>query len=253
LFATDAPLLATIADDGVERIHDWQAGRTVREIKIGPLPTAIVGFGPGGAQLLLASQDESSARLQLRAWSVAGSGEAPSWPVALANATRFTLSPDGRRVALRAGDGSQSVLDLTTGVEQRLPPATWASSGPGFSIDGRLLALPSTVGWVKIWDVDHASQLAELSGFVLGVHSAGFSPDDRRIVAGSGGAEALSLWDAKSFEPLLTLPAEGSIFGGAAFSRDGARIGARNALGQLHLWSAPAAAEIEVAEAAGGR
>lgn len=248
LFATDVPLLATSGDDGVVRVYDWQAGRLVREFKTGGAVATVVGFAAGGAKLVLAYADEHADRQRIHTWDVKGTGPTQSWSVALAHASRYTLSPDGRQVAVRAADGTQSILDLATGTEQTVPTAASLAGAPSFSSDSRWLALPSSAGWVKIWDVLHGRPQAELSGFVLGVHSAAFSPDNRRLIAGSGGAEAVRLWDCDGFEPLLNLAAEGSIFGTAAFSRDGAVIGARNALGQLHLWSAPTLAEIDALE-----
>jgi WD40 repeat protein len=106
---------------------------------------------------------------------------------------------------------------------------------------------------VKIWALDRNEAVAELTGFVLGVHSAAFSPDSRRLIAGSAGAEAIRIWDTDGFEPLLSLAAEGSVFSSAAFSGDGDVIGARNALGQLHLWRAPSFAEIAAAEKSAAR
>jgi WD40 repeat protein len=102
---------------------------------------------------------------------------------------------------------------------------------------------------VKIWDTFRHRQAAELTGFVLGVHAAAFSPDGRRLIAGSGGAEAVRVWDSDGFEPLLNLAAEGLRFGAVTFSRDGTTIGARNASAQLYLWTAPSQAEIDAAEA----
>jgi WD40 repeat protein len=169
-------------------------------------------------------------------------------PLALAHATRHALSPDGRRVALRANDGAQSLLDLTTGTEQPIPVPASTTGGPAFSTDSRWVAVPNSAGWVKIWDVGRNAATAELTGFVLGVHSAAFSPDNRRLIAGSGGAEAIRIWDTDSFEPLLNLAAEGTVFSTAAFTRDGNTIGARNQLGQLHLWTAPTLAEIVAVE-----
>ena len=120
------------------------------------------------------------------------------------------------------------MLNLLTGAEQAIPSAVSPFGTPSFSPDSRWLGLPSSAGWVKLWDVGRNRVRAELTGFVLGVHSAVFSPDNRRLITGSGGAEAIRVWDCDGFEPLLNLAAEGTLFSAAAFSRDGTTIGARN-------------------------
>jgi WD40 repeat protein/serine/threonine protein kinase len=248
-FATDVPLLAISGDDGIVRVYDWQAGRLVREFQTGGAEVAIVGFSPSGTKLVLAYEDESADRMRIYTWDVKGTSPTRSWPLALINAARYVLSLDGGQIVARAFDGSQSVLDLTTGAERTILAVASATGAPSFSPDNRWLALPSSLGWVKIWDLVRNQPQAELTGFVLGVHSAAFSPDNRRLIASSGGAEAIRVWDCDGFEPLLNLSAEGSRFSGSAFSRDGTTIGARNAVGQLHLWHAPTLAEIVAAEA----
>jgi len=48
--------------------------------------------------------------------------------------------------------------------------------------------------------------------FMLGGHSVAFSPDSRRLAAGSSGHESIRLWDVESKQELLTLDSPGSIF-----------------------------------------
>jgi serine/threonine protein kinase/WD40 repeat protein len=249
LFATDAALLALSGDDGIVRVYNWQTGRIVREFDLGGAEAAIVGFTPGGARLVLAYAAGAPHRMHIHAFDLAGNAPARSWTVALAGVARFVLSPDGSKVVIRATGGAQSLLHLADGTEQPIPAAASIAGAPNFSPDTRWLALPSGAGWVKIWDTFRHRQAAELTGFVLGVHAAAFSPDGRRLIAGSGGAEAVRVWDSDGFEPLLNLAAEGLRFGAVTFSRDGTTIGARNASAQLYLWTAPSQAEIDAAEA----
>ena len=76
-----------------------------------------------------------------------------------------------------------------------------------------------------------------------------FSPDGKRQATGTGAAEAaLHLFDVASWQDVLTLSAEGSIFGSTQFSPDGNMIGTM-AGGILKLWRAPSWAEINAAEA----
>jgi WD40 repeat protein len=77
----------------------------------------------------------------------------------------------------------------------------------------------------------------------------GFWVQRSRIAAGSGGKEALKLWDLTSYQELLTLEAEGSGYWQTCFSPDGNVLGSMNGQGILHLWRAPTWAEINAAEA----
>jgi WD40 repeat protein len=80
-----------------------------------------------------------------------------------------------------------------------------------------------------------------------------FSADGRRLAAGGDGREAVRLYDADSFLPVLTLAASGSLFQRTAFSPDGTVLAGSNEEGELHLWRAPSWEEIAAAEAADRR
>lgn len=252
VFAPDAPLVAASEPGGVVRLYNWQTGRIVRELKSSSSQASLFGFSEGGKMLLLACTDGPGEAERLRSWDVT-SGAVQLLPAVLERGSRATLSRDGRLVGIRAIDGPNSLLEVASGMMRSIPVI---ASGPGataLSGDGRWLAIPSTAGWVKVWDVARNAPAGELTGFVLGVHGAAFSPDNRRIVAGSGAGEAISVWNLQDFEPLLKLSAEGSLFGNVAFSRDGNMIGARNGAGQLHLWRAPTKEQIEAIDHPIGR
>jgi WD40 repeat protein len=89
-----------------------------------------------------------------------------------------------------------------------------------------------------------------LKSFLLGSHSVAFSPDGKRLAASSEGQEAVKLWDSETWQELLTLSAQGSIFRDLKFSPDGRYLLAINWNGLIHLWSAPTWEEIKTAEEA---
>jgi WD40 repeat protein len=119
------------------------------------------------------------------------------------------------------------------------------------SPDGRLLAAVSDSGEGGIWETQSAQRVATLQGFVLGMTSATFSPDGKRLAIGSNGNEAVKLWDVEGVHELLTLRGEGSIFVSVAFSPDGHTLAAANANGILHIWHPPSADDIACAERPG--
>lgn len=88
-----------------------------------------------------------------------------------------------------------------------------------------------------------------LRGYLLGVASVTFSPDEKRLATGSGNQETLRVWDTDSWRDVLTLEGQGAEFHALAFSPDGSVIGARNVAGNVHLWRAPSWEEIAAAEA----
>jgi eukaryotic-like serine/threonine-protein kinase len=247
-FAGAAPLVAVAEGDSIVRIYDWRnPSQPPRELNTGARTSAIVGFSASGEKLLLGYEGTPPGRHALHEWDLPTGRKTRSWHPTAGTPAFLSFATDGLRCAIRAADGSVTLVDLASGSERRLPITAPEGMSAAFSRDGRLFAAPSRVGWVKVWDLESAQPVAELSGFVLGVHSVAFSPDDTRLIAGSGGMEAMRVWDAAGFEPLLTLPGSGTMFGLSAFSPDGNIVGSRNAQGRLYLWRAPSRPEIEAA------
>jgi WD40 repeat protein len=112
-----------------------------------------------------------------------------------------------------------------------------------------MAAAADSSGMVRIWDVATLQPLPTLKGFKLGSHSVAFSPDNRRLAAGSNGREAIKLWDCETWQEVLTLSGEGSRFGSLTFSPDGRYLLAINDAGLAHLWMAPSWEEIAAEEA----
>jgi serine/threonine protein kinase/WD40 repeat protein len=116
------------------------------------------------------------------------------------------------------------------------------------SPDGRTLAAAYGEGFVQLWDMATLQPVEKLRGFLLGVHSVAYSPDGKRLAAGSDGQEAVKLWDTETRQEVLTLSGEGSVFFVLKFSPDGRSLLAVNFDGVIHLWSAPSWEEIKAAE-----
>jgi len=247
-FAADVPLVALSVGGGVVRVSNWETRGVVRELATGANQVAILGFVAGGGKVLLAYEGPSPERQGVHEWDLGSGLRTRSWPTLEGTAQQASVLSDGSRILIRPNDDTITLVDLGTGVERHVTASTPSPLSAGFSPDGRLLATASRAGWARVLDLDTAETVAELTGFVLGVHSAAFSPDGRRLITGSGGAETIRMWDVEGFEALLTLSAQGTMFRSAAFLADGNVIGARSAQGRLYLWRAPSFAEIAEAE-----
>ncbi len=103
------------------------------------------------------------------------------------------FSPDGRRVATGAADGTVKVWNAATGQEiATLNGHTVTVWSVCFSPDGRGLASASQDGTVKLWDARPCSETLTLK-FTGRMESVGFSSDGRRIVAQAG--DIVKAWD----------------------------------------------------------
>jgi serine/threonine protein kinase/WD40 repeat protein len=115
------------------------------------------------------------------------------------------------------------------------------------SPDGRTVAAAYDNG-VRLWDMATLQRVDTLKGFLLSTHSVAFSPDGKRLAAGSNGQEAVKMWDTETRQEVLTLGGKGSVFIRIVFSPDGRYVLASNFAGVMHLWSAPTWEEIKAAE-----
>jgi WD40 repeat protein len=150
------------------------------------------------------------------------------------------------------------LIDLASGVEttMKLDVKEWTNGGElskvmaSFSPDGTYLAVASNIGYAKLWDMTAGREIAKFANFAYGVHSAAFSPDEKRLATGSNGNRPIKIWDTKSFEELISLECQGSMFDATAWSPDGNILGAWNQPGVLNLWCAPSWDEIAAQERA---
>ncbi|MGP3921263.1 WD40 repeat domain-containing protein, partial [Nonomuraea sp. 10N515B] len=155
-----------------------------------------------------------------------------SWSGSGGSATAF--SPDGRRLALAAGD-TVHVVDLTGHkVSARLKLEGDRKQGAqalAFSPDGRTLAV-SRYGEhdrVELWDLERGFQRAETG---TGANDLAFRPDGRLLVTGN----PLQLIDPAKGVTRPPAPGTGQLAGAFAFSPDGRQVAFSGPTGRLTLW-----------------
>lgn len=250
------PLLAGVTPGGGIQVWNWERRQLVREF--GGSTNAQAArpqyFSADGSKLAVRLVS-SPGVFSYREWDIETGRETRSFDFPLKSSARESegYSPDGRkfvRFPYPSGDGQ--LFDLQTGQETPLTLAVWEpASQPGFSPDGRLVAVPSLRSSLQIIDTTTNQNVATMRGYMFGVHAAAFSPDGQRIVTSGTETEAITLWDRQSHERVLTLAASASSLPATSFSPDGNVIVGRGTLtGRVFFWRAPSWAEIEQAEAA---
>lgn len=251
-FSPRAPLVAMLNERGGIDVWDYEKSNVVALPTNGPVVP--LAFLPDGSSLLVTNYDGNIwSRIEI--WDAARGLKTREWPIpVLRSSPRGHVSPDGKLAYLSSPVFHGHVLiELTTG-RVLSPPLldVTAQTAAGFSNDLSLMAVASASGATKIFDRADYREVASVRGFLQGVHSAAFSPDNRRLALRSGGFEAVKLWGVPGFDLLLTLPSEGGAGrSDTLFSPAGDVLGA--IFGddlKLHLWRAPSWAEIEKAEAA---
>jgi WD40 repeat protein len=137
---------------------------------------------------------------------------------------------------------------LESGHEIEAALAIKTTSAASFSPDVRRFALSSLQGYTRLWETATLKETATLRGVLQGVHSVAWAPDGKRLATGSDGKEAIKVWDSQTYEELLTLEGNGTVFRLSDFSPDGNVLGSYSLEGFLHLWRAPSWAEIKAVE-----
>lgn len=240
----DGRRLATGTDHGVIQVWDTAGSKPPQMLTSDRTGSSIkpMAFLPRNNRLISAFEDG-----ELHAWDLTTNELVESWQFP-DNQISLAVSPSERWSAFFGFAGAFELRNgkatVQAGAESGLRQVVKAS----FSADEKHLAAVSLLGIGKVWSTESWQEVGTLHGFLQSAQSVVFSPDGKRIAAGSGGKEAIKFWDMASFEELIALESEGSNFGSVQFSPNGNLVGSMNRAGTLHLWQAPSWQEIEAKE-----
>ena len=110
-------------------------------------------------------------------------------------------SPDGKKLAVAAGESVHLVDGSTLAELRTLPVGAWVGS-MAFEPGGKSLALAAKDGTVQLWQPETGQQVCKLEAHHPGAKSVAFSPDGHWL-ASTGNDAYVRLWD------VTTLPQEG--------------------------------------------
>ena len=194
-----------------------------------------VAFTPDGKALASGSVDGS-----VRFWNTA-TGKTmltirrhTSWVNAVTFACKGTLATGGsdNRANVWIGRGHKWKLRATA--EAREGEIRSVALSP----DGRLLAVGTRYGTVRVWDVIKGKPLAVLKGHPGDVWAVAFSPDGKSLASGAGDWDRpgeVRLWDTQKWTRRATLPHTGEVLC-VAFSPDGRRLAAGSWDHTIKVW-----------------
>ncbi len=259
VLAPKRPLLALVNAAEKIQVWDWERRSLVQEWD-GRAETGLnlpMLFSADGTKLFVLNSFLSARKPSLREWDLSTGRESRSLdlPESIRATFGSAVSTDGTQlIGLLDGNRESWWLDLVSG---RVTAQNLNTPQPGarasFSPDAKFLVAPSMMSLVNIFETSTWRVAGTLSGFMFGVHSAAYSPDQQRLAIGSTAHEALTIWDVTNHERLLRLAAPVGMLQPVRFSPDGNVIVGQDArasnTGPLYFWRAPSWAEIEQGEA----
>jgi WD40 repeat protein/serine/threonine protein kinase len=170
-----------------------------------------------------------------------------------APATSVAYRPDGKQIATAGNDQTIRLWDPATGQQAGLlkakiaPPRLDHNLVVAYSSDGSRIAsypgLESRGGTSRLWDATTGREIAVLSDWQDLTVPVAFSPDGKRVAAGSG--EYVYLRDAITGRQLAALGPRPKRVDLLAYSPDGKRIAFRTDKDSaIHLWDGASGKEI---------
>jgi len=240
LFARDGRFVACAAPDGNVSVWDLSSRTLSSTFKPAGKNVLPIKFHVDGTRLLVWSLNDS----RLRDWDLAADREVQSWSVQR-ETMRFgwDLSRDQHQLAMAPLSGKVSIRNLAEKSTLNPNLDILEVGSVAFAPSGKMLAMTSLLGYVRVWETGSWREIATLRGYLHGVYSLAFSPDGQRIVTGCGDQTA-KVWDAASGRELLTLTGHSAQILTAAFSPDGQRIVTGSVDQTAKVWEAARAEQF---------
>jgi WD40 repeat protein/DNA-binding SARP family transcriptional activator len=238
-FDADGKTLATGDDDGTVGIWDVHAG-ALSDVYTGhSAEVNAVAFSPDGRTLYSGSYDGSAI-----AWDVSGARRLgrpfPLAPSSAPSSFQSDVSPDGSRFATSPGPNEVELWNSSTrAVVRELRGPVGDSHDIRFSPDGRLVGVAGSKHAV-VWVVRTGKIMRAFPvgpAMTGGSNTVAFSPDGR-VLAVQGAESEIRLYDLRTGEPVIKLPADDGTPQDIDFSPDGTLLASATLAGEAELWDA---------------
>ena len=198
-------LVAASALDGVIRAWDASTGETVLALESAPAESWGVAFDPSSGSANLAVAGGVSQRVNVhdaRTGEKKQTMELPATTAETPKNGRFAhcvaYSPDGKRIACGASDGTVAIFDVKTG---KCASSLTGHASPvrdlTFSPDGKTLYTACDDGYAHVYDAHNKSLIDSLGGNKSWVLSVAAHHDGNALVTASSDS-TVTLWDLSS-------------------------------------------------------
>jgi WD40 repeat protein len=203
-FSPDGKLVAsggTVPGGGPElKLWDATTGKEVRALRGHTKGVLAVAFAPDGLLLASGGSDRT-----VRLWDLRPTDSALPGPPTLVRGV--AISPDGK---------------------------TLAAGSMGMFVGGSNRQLKAATGEVRLWDLGTGNNTAALRGPWEGVAAVAFSPDSKRVAAGTDAV--VRVWERATGRELLVLGGHKAVISCLAWTPDGKVLVSGSLDGTVRAW-----------------
>jgi WD40 repeat protein/putative cell wall-binding protein len=234
--------VVTARGDDAGHVWDVGTGRRLLTLRTAGSTVQFATFSPDGSSVLTTRWTDGAPGGVADLWDAGTGAHLRSFHVAGAHIVAAAFSPDGTRVAVGSFDRTGRIWDVATGRLLATLPPRQPHTGDyveptAFSPDGSKLVNVHASGLggggaSELWDATSWRLLSTLDSGMVGVVAGGFSADGAVVLTGANrfdGGETrgrVTLWDAKTGDPLLMATDRDAYVYRATFSPDGNRFAA---------------------------
>jgi len=233
LAAAPNGLVASSALDSLIRVWSVDTHETRCVIETPPAENWQIAFAPGDEPAHLAVAGGVSGGVKLYSIDQDGGEQVsamslPEIAADKAKNSRFvqsvTYSPDGRRLACGAMDGTVALFDVDTGkLLHTLAGHAMPVRSLCFSADGKTLYTGCDDGHIHAYDAEHRSLTDALPGHKSWVLGVAVSPDGGALCSCSSDA-TVKLWDVGQRSCMQTMSDQAEAVWGVCFAPGGGKV-----------------------------
>ena len=236
IFSPDGKTIASANSDYTAVFWDVAAGKQINIIEGHTRNITAMAFSSDGQTFVTGSWDKS-----IRIWDVPSGTHKNTFTKHTDGISRIIFFPDGRTFAgVGYNRSGAHIWNIETGDYLGVPKQP-ISSKSTFSPDGSKMAI-AYGRELRIWNVNTAEYIFQLSGHFYSISSIEFSPNGRTLITGAN--SEIHLWDVVSGAQLMSISGHNEYAYGLALSPDNRTIaiGSRE---EIRLWDAVTGTKIK--------